>query len=54
MMSTTLQKLVYVRMNMHMLPHDELPGQLCYDLLYAPMNHKWVSDIAEAAQEQRA
>jgi hypothetical protein len=51
MMFNTLQKLVYVKMNMHMLPHDELPGQLCLDLLSAPVNHEWVSDIVEAAEE---
>jgi hypothetical protein len=51
MMSNTLQKLVYVKMNMHMLPHDELPGQLCLDLSSAPVNHEWVSDIVEAAEE---
>jgi hypothetical protein len=38
-------------MNMHMLPHDELPGQLCLDLSSAPVNHEWVSDIVEAAEE---
>jgi hypothetical protein len=51
MMSNTLQKLVYVEMNMHQLPHDELPGQLCLDLLSAPVNHEWVSNIVEAAEE---
>jgi hypothetical protein len=51
MMSNTLQKLVYVKMNMHILPHDALPGQLCLDLSSAPVNHEWVSDISEAAEE---
>jgi hypothetical protein len=50
MIITTLQKLVNVKMHIHILPH-ELPGQLWFDLLSAPVNHECVYDIVDAAQE---
>jgi hypothetical protein len=51
MMPNPLHKLVYVKMIMRMLNHDELPGHLCFDLSSAPVTHKWVSSIVEAAEE---
>jgi hypothetical protein len=47
---------MYVKINVHLLtciccPHDELPEQLCFDLSSAPVNHEWVSEIVEAAEE---
>lgn len=51
MISPTLQKLIYVKVNMKLVAHDALPVELSFDITKSVVNDDWVSDIVEAAEQ---
>lgn len=51
MISTTQQTLIYVKVNIQLVPHDELPVEVCFDSTAAIVHDAWMCDIVEAAEQ---